>query len=107
MNQERFSRAFSFLLHNGTEVYPVMMKNRVSGKIAFRITVGGTGGNTLEAGEEVAESVMIAKVLTEGHAVRCKPLSRGTASLYKVGHHSVKEVKRHTATATRAPQSQS
>lgn len=93
--QERISRRFSFVLNNGTEVFPVQMKRRDTGTIAFRISAGGTGGNTLEASEEVDEETMVRKVLEEGFAVRCKSLDGNTNGLYKHGHRSVREVRRN------------
>ena len=93
--QERISRRFSFVLNNGTEVFPVQMKRRNTGTIAFRISAGGTGGNTLEASEEVDEETMIRKVLEEGFAVRCRSLDGNTNGLYKHGHRSVREVRRN------------
>ncbi|MDX1723731.1 MAG: HNH endonuclease signature motif containing protein [Pseudomonas sp.] len=94
-SQERFSKKFSFVLHNETEVFPVQMKRRDTGSIAFRISPGGTGGNTLEASEEVDEETMVRKVLNEGYAVRCKSLDGNTNGLYKHGHRSVREVRRN------------
>jgi len=93
-SQERISRKFSFVLNNGTEVFPVQMKRRDTGSIAFRISPGGTGGNTLEASEEVEEETMVRKVLNEGYAVRCRSLDGNTNGLYKHGHRSVREVRR-------------
>ena len=93
--QERISRIFSFILNNGTEVFPVQMKRRDTGTIAFRVSPGGTGGNTLEASEEVDEETMVRKVLEEGYAVRCKSLDGSTNGLYKHGHRSVREVRRN------------
>lgn len=94
--QERISRKFSFILNNGIEVFPVKMKRRETGAIAFRVSPGGTNGNTLEACEEVDEHTMIQKVLVEGYAVRCKSLDGNTHGLYKQGERSVREVRRTT-----------
>jgi len=94
-SQERISKKFSFVLNNGTEIFPVQMKRRDTGVIAFRISPGGTGGNTLTASEEVDEDTMIRKVLEEGYAVRCKSLDGNTNGLYKQGHRSVREVRRN------------
>ncbi|WP_283445674.1 hypothetical protein [Noviherbaspirillum suwonense] len=55
-------------LAHGTEIFPVQMKRRDTGVIAFRISPGGTGGNTLAASEEVDEDTMTRKVLEEGYA---------------------------------------
>jgi hypothetical protein len=94
-SQERISRKFSFVLNNGTEVFPVQMKRRDTGSIAFRVSPGGAGGNTLEASEEVDEETMVRKVFNEGYAVRCKSLDGNTNGLYKHGHRSVREVRRN------------
>jgi hypothetical protein len=101
VDQDRFSRAFSFVLNNGTELFPVRMKRRATGVVAYRISKGGTGGNTLEAGEEVDEETMIHKVFNLGYAVRCSSVDGSTSGLYKPGGHSVREVHRHVAGRTR------
>ena len=97
MDQDRFCRKFSFVLASGTEVFPVMMKRRETGTIAFRVSVGGTGGNTKAAGEEASEIEMIGKVLNHGYSVRCSSLDRQTYGLYKPGERSVQAIKRYSA----------
>lgn len=92
-DQDRFSRAFCFVLETGKEIYPVKMKRRETGNIAFRISLGGKGGNTVIASEEVDESTMIRKVLEDGYAVRCSSLDGEVNGLYKHGHRSVREVR--------------
>lgn len=93
-DQDRFSRAFHFVLNNGTKVFPVQMKNRSTGLIAYRISRGGPGGNTLEVGQEVDEATMINKVLNFDFAVRCASLDGRVHGLYKIGKRSVREVHR-------------
>ena len=93
-DQDRYSRALFFVLHNGTEVFPVRMKNRSTGQIAYRVSPGGTGGNTLEVSEEVDEETMINKVLNFDFAVRCASLNGSVRGLYKKGQRSVREVRR-------------
>lgn len=94
VEQDRFSRAFSFILNNGKEVYPVQIKRRDTGAIAFRISRGGSGGNTLDSGEEVDEPTMIRKVTGLGYAVRCSSLDGVTKGLYKKDQRSVREMRR-------------
>ena len=96
-SQDRFSSAFSFVLNTGVEIFPVRMKRRDTGNVAFRVSRGGSGGNTLEAGEEVDEPTMIRKVFDHGYAVRRRSKDGTTEGLYKPGHRSVREVKRRTA----------
>lgn len=95
-DQDRFSHAFCFVLGSGKEIYPVKMKRRETGNIAFRVSPGGAGGNTVKASDEVDEPTMIQKVLKEGFAVRCASLDGEVYGLYKAGHRSVREV-RHLA----------
>lgn len=93
-DQDRFSRAFCFVLESGKEIYPVRMKRRETGNIAFRVSPGGAGGNTVKASEEVDEPTMIQRVLKEGFAVRCSSLDGEVNGLYKAGHRAVREVRR-------------
>lgn len=93
VDQSRLSRAFSFVLTNGAEVFPVKMKRQDTGRIAFRISLGGAGGNTVDASEETDEATMATKVLHDGYAVRCTSLDGLTHGLYKKGHRSVREVR--------------
>lgn len=93
-DQDRFSRAFSFVLNNGTELFPVQMKRRSTGIVAYRISCGGANGNTLEAGEEADEATMIHKVLDLGFAVRCSSLDGKTKGLYKSNQRAVRDVRR-------------
>lgn len=94
--QDRFSSAFSFVLDTGMEVFPVQMKRRDTGNIAFRVSRSSTGGNTLEAGEEIDEATMIRKVFEHGYAVRCRSKDGAVGGLYKPGHRAVRHVKRAT-----------
>ena len=90
VDQERFSDAFSFLLSNGVEVYPVQMKNRQTGRVSY---VVAPGGNTREDAQEVDEETMQKKVLGFGFAVRCSSKDGKTYGLYKKDGRSVIAVK--------------
>ena len=93
-DQDRFSYAICFVLNTGKEIYPVKMKRRETGNIAFRISAGGKGGNTIANCEEVDEPTMIRKVLDEGYAVRCSSTDGEVFGLYKHGQRSVQEIRR-------------
>lgn len=95
VSQELLSKKFSFVLNNGKIVFPVKMKRQDTGRIAFRISPGGSEGNTLKACEEVDQETMVRKVLQEGYAVRCTSLDGITNGLYKHGHRSVREVRQN------------
>lgn len=92
IHQERVSRRVRFILKNGLEVFPVMMKRRDTGNLAFRVSRGGTGGNTLACGEEVDEETMLRKILDQGFAVRCTSLDGSTKGLYRISGRAVHEV---------------
>lgn len=89
-----FSNAFSFVLHSGHEVFPVKMRSRRTGLLAFRVSPGGTAGNTLAATEQVDEATMVKRVLVDGFGVRCSSLDGAVHGQYKAGHRAVKEVRR-------------
>lgn len=88
-----FSRRFSFVLKNGKEVFPVRMKNRQSGLVAFRVSKGGRGGNTKENGLEVQdENEMVHYVLELGYSVRASTIDKKPSGLYKQDGRSVERV---------------
>ena len=89
-----FSNAFSFILHSGQEVFPVKMRSRATGLIAFRVSPGGAGGNRLAATEQVDEATMVDRALADGFGVRCSSLDGLITGQYKAGHRAVKEVRR-------------
>lgn len=92
-DQDRFSRVLCFVLKSGKEIYPVKVKRRETGNIAFRVSLGGARGNTVKASEEVDELTMIQRVLNDGFGVRCSSLDGEVNGLYKAGHRSVQEVR--------------
>ena len=87
------SGAFSFVLHSGKEVFPVRMRSRKTGLSSFRVSPGGTGGNKLEATEQVDEARMISRVLVDKYAVRCISLDGEVNGQYKPDGPSVSHVK--------------
>ncbi len=95
IDTSRLSREFSFILHSGVEVFPIKVKRRATGKIAFRVS---PGGNTVEDSLEVEEVEMINKVLNHRYSVRCSSINGAIKGLYIVGGSSIREVKRYNAT---------
>ena len=81
-----------FVLNDGTKMYPARMKNRQTKRVAFRLSQGGLGGNTLEAGEEVEdEDQMIDLVVNRGYAVRMASERGGMKSLFKLKGRVVRQ----------------
>jgi len=90
MSSELFSYKFYLAHKDGHKLYPIRIKNRESGNIAFRISEGGKGGNTKEAGLEVTDEEQVKDyVLNKGFAVRVSTVDKNIKGLYKVGHRSI------------------
>lgn len=82
-----------FILHDGTEMFPVRMKNRATGLVCFRLSEGGAGGNTKERSIEIKdESDMIQKVCHEDMAVRLISSDGKRQGLYRSSGRSVRSV---------------
>jgi hypothetical protein len=79
-----------FVLHDGTKLFPAKMKNRDSKIVAYRLSGGGKGGNTLEAGQEVTEEdQMIDLVVKQDFSVRMAGDKSGLKNLYKLHGRAV------------------
>jgi len=69
------------------------MKNRDTGKYAFRVSIGGSGGNTKAAGLEIEEEQeMRQHVLELGYAVRAATRDKNRKGLFKVNQRSIVRV---------------
>lgn len=76
---------------SGVKLYPVRMKNRDTGTVAYRLSKkGNTKPDSIEV---VDEDDMILKVLEQGYAVRARtvePNSQGGISgLYKINQQAI------------------
>lgn len=90
MNTSPFSQLFYLEHRSGDKLYPVRIKNRDTGVVAFRLS---KRGNTKKDSIEVTdESVMKSKVLNEGYAVRASTLNRSRFGLYRFGAREIRRV---------------
>lgn len=90
MDPDTISSRLMCILQDGTKLFPARMKNRKTGRIAFRVSAGGKGGNTLEEGEEIdSEDEMIDLVVNQGYAVRMANAKTAAKSLYKLRARAV------------------
>lgn len=89
-----FSRRFSFILKSGEVLFPIRMKNRDTGRLAFRVSPGGARGNTKAAALEVEDEAEMQRYVLEcGYSVRAATLNKATTGLYKADGRSVVEVR--------------
>jgi hypothetical protein len=76
---------------SGVKLYPAMMKNRNTGKLAFRLSK--SGNTKLDSIDIFDEDEMIKKVTKQGYMVRARslqPLSRsGRCGLYRLEGQSI------------------
>ena len=90
MEQKRFSTLFYLLHENGDKLFPVIMNNRDTGKICFRVSPGGTGDNKKEMGLEIeCEQEMKNFVLQKGYAVRASTKDGTRKGLYKINQRAL------------------
>lgn len=89
-NKNIFSNAFYLCHSSGDKLYPIKMKNRDTGAVAFRVSLKG---NTKTASIEVAsDDEMKRYVLEHGYAVRASTLDKKRHGLFKVGQRSIESV---------------
>lgn len=87
----RICQRVRFTLHDGTQMFPVRMKNRTTAKIAYRLSEGGVGGNTKEQGIEVDnEGEMIQKVCHGDMAVRLISADGKRQGLYRKSGRTIR-----------------
>ncbi|GAB4361133.1 MAG: hypothetical protein Kow006_31650 [Gammaproteobacteria bacterium] len=89
---DRYSNTFYFETHDGRRLYPVRMKNRDTGVLAFRVS---KDGNKKSDGREVDELEMARLVLDLNWSVRVAERAAGaTASLRSPQGRSIRRVVR-------------
>jgi len=90
---ERVCSRVLFVLHDGTQLFPIRMKDRASGKVAFRLSKDDTGGNTKDQSEEVDdEATMIDLVCKQNRAIRLSNADGSRQGLYRKTGRSVRHV---------------
>lgn len=94
---EQISRKLELVHISGALLYPVRIKNRDTGRIAFRLSkCGNTKDDSIEVEDEQA---MIDKVLNENYMVRARTLKTasqgGIAGLYRLRERSIRDYRIH------------
>ncbi|OZB41964.1 MAG: hypothetical protein B7X50_05770 [Alishewanella sp. 34-51-39] len=86
-----FSELFYLEHVSGDKLFPVKLRNSDTGKVSFRVSPGGSGGNTKEASSEVdCEFEVKRLVFEQGYAVRAATRDKSRSGLYKLGIRSIK-----------------
>jgi hypothetical protein len=80
MNQSLFCHEFYFVHKSGNLLYPVMIRNRDTQRVAFRVA---KAGNTRDDSLEVNEAKMKRLVLQQNYAVRMSTLDGKRTGLYR------------------------
>jgi hypothetical protein len=89
IKDNRFYYKLRFFHKDGLVLYPVKIKNRDTGKLSFRLSEGGSGGNKKENGIEIEDPLaMVELVIQKGFAVRLSSLEK-KQGLYKINHRSI------------------
>jgi hypothetical protein len=77
------SQRFSFILADGTEVFPVQLQSQNGTQPRYRVSLGRRGGHALRTGEDVDEATMFQKVVNQGYAIRCTSANGAVCGLYR------------------------
>lgn len=96
---ERFSNKLELIHVTGASLYPVKVRNRDTGRIAFRLSkAGNTKNDSIEIEDELE---MIEKVLNQNYMVRARTLKPATqgglTGLYRLKERSVRNYRVHDA----------
>ena len=81
-----------FCLHHktGDVLYPIKMRNKDTGVVAFRVSPGGSKGNTKKISIEVEDEHEMKRYVFEyGYSVRASTQDRKRHGLFKVGQRSI------------------
>ncbi len=75
-NDDRFAQTFHLVRHDGRKIIPVRMKDRDTGRVAFRVAMMG---NTKEGQREVFDEAELLRLCESGQfQVRAQPLDKST-----------------------------
>jgi len=86
----RYSDDFHFTHSSGDKLYPVRMKNRETGRMAFRLSLGGNKKSDMV---EVDNSQDALRMVESGYGVRCSTTDGNRSGIYSAKGRSVKLVK--------------
>lgn len=88
--KSRHSNNFCLIHKSGDLLYPVRIRDRETGVVAFRLSRGGANGNTKALSlEENDEDLLLSRVVEDGWAIRASTLSGRRQGLYKLGRRNV------------------
>jgi hypothetical protein len=87
---DRISHRFWFEHQSGKRLYPYRLRDRRSGRVAFRIAPGATGANKVENQAQVDdEEEVFRHVFGRGWSVRMRSLDGSVEGLYNKDGYSI------------------
>lgn len=93
VNNERICSRLLFVLHDGTQLFPIRMKDQKTRNVAFRLAKDVAGGNTKDKSEEEDdEATMIDLVCNQNRAIRLSSADGSRQGLYRKTGRSVRYV---------------
>lgn len=87
MLKENQKHVFSLTHSSGDQLYPILMKNRDTGKIAYRVSLGGN--TKIDHIELTDPKEVLHHVRDLGYSVRAACPDTGRNGLYKIGQRSI------------------
>jgi len=89
---DRFAQSFAFVLNNGDVVRPIRLRDRDSGRVAFKVS---ERGNTNDDAQLVDDEETLANlVLDRGFRVRCSTQNGDRDGLFSPKGRTVIEIRR-------------
>jgi hypothetical protein len=93
VKNERICSRVLFVLHDGTQLFPIRVKDQKTSNVAFRLSKDDTGGNTKDKSEEVDdEATMIDLVCKQNRAIRLSNADGSRQGIYRKTGRSVRHV---------------
>ncbi|MBX9900337.1 MAG: hypothetical protein K2Y28_06085 [Burkholderiaceae bacterium] len=87
MSDPNQKHVFCLTHSSGDQLYPVLMKNRSTGVIAYRVSLGG---NTKADHIELSDPLEVLRYVRDlGYSVRAQSPDSGRNGLYKAGQRSI------------------
>ena len=87
MKDNVFCHSFYLLHESGDHLFPIKVKNKKTGEVAFRVS---KGGNTIEDSIDITDEAELKRlVVSRGYSVRAATLNKSRKGLFKLERRSI------------------